>query len=135
MKQLRYVNFVEALAISTIMALIMVGMALGILCFRDYPGVLLHPGVVLMVAVLFIIGSVFFNSLDGNRVKSLVSGGVFSIMSTLLILCVGGGILFSWNGGAGSSAGMPNINTLTSSIAVCMIISMVMVNLLISKEW
>ncbi|WP_440953462.1 heat-shock protein [Methanococcoides sp. FTZ1] len=122
--------FLQALAVSGTMSIFMIGMAIGvmnIISTRISP----MPSymILLIFAVIFIVGSVFFEKRGADQIGALIGGCVVSLASTISIFSFFGGVDFVLNGGL-TELGP---DRLISALAICMIASMLLVKLLSYK--
>lgn len=105
------------------MAMVMLGIAFGIIYMFEFENSPIHPAFVLMIgAISFIMGSAFFNSRGAHQLKSLIGGGVIGISSTFVIVSIAGSIRYA-DAIYGTNDG-PSWEMLVSMLAVCMIASM-----------
>jgi len=119
-----YSHFLEALIVSTAIAFLMLAIAFGLI-YMDVEGTPIPDQYLLLIfALTFIIGSVFFEKHNFNRITSLIYGGLFSASATFVITAVVGGLRYVIN------EDLPESSVIISALAVCMIISMVIINLL-----
>jgi hypothetical protein len=106
------------------MSLTMIAVALGIIYLFDTGLPLPAPVILLVFAIGFILGSVFFERRGAEHPWSLVGGALASMGMTFLVISIVGGILFIANG---SLSAIP-VNTVLYSLSACMIVSMVTLN-------
>jgi len=121
--------FVQALAVSTIMAVFMIGVALGIMDMVSAESSRLplpFPILLLIFAVIFITGSVFFEQRGADHVGSLAGGAIAAFGATFASASFFGGVVYVLNGGI-TTIGLGQI---TSALAICMIASMVIIKTL-----
>ena len=124
--------FVQALVVSTVMAVFMIGVALGIMGMVTAESNRLplpFPILLLIFAVIFITGSVFFEQRGADHIGSLIGGTIVAFSATFACASFFGGIMYALKGGI-TAIGMPQI---ISALAICMIASMVIVKLLQHK--
>ncbi|NOQ48211.1 MAG: heat-shock protein, partial [Methanococcoides sp.] len=78
--------FVQALAVSGTLSIFMIGMALGVMNIFS-TGIRPMPSsmILLIFAVLFIVGSVFFEMRGADQVGALIGGCVVSFAATISI--------------------------------------------------
>ncbi|MDD3421299.1 MAG: hypothetical protein PHS47_03245 [Methanocellales archaeon] len=120
------------LAISVAMALVMLGIAFGIIYMFEFDSSPIHPAFVLMIgAISFIMGSAFFNSRGAHQLKSLIGGGVIGTSSTFVIVSIVGGIRYAY-AIYGTSDG-PSWEMLVSMLAVCMVASMIILEFVLYR--
>ncbi|UZE92063.1 MAG: heat-shock protein [Methanosarcinales archaeon] len=109
------------------MALVMLGIAFGVLYLFE-SGLPIHPALVLMIgAFSFIIGSVFFDAKGASQLRSLIGGGVIAISSAFIITAIIGSIMYCIGGK------LPGWEIMVSSLAVCMVASAVIIQLMIHE--
>lgn len=107
------------------MALVMLGIAFGVLYLFE-SGLPIHPALVLMIGALsFIIGSVFFDAKRASQLRSLIGGGVIAVSSAFIITAIVGSIRYCIEGK------LPGWEVMVSSLAVCMIASTVIIEFMI----
>lgn len=126
----RYSNFLEALTVSAGMAFLMLGVAFGLMFMNEEKKLPLdNPYILVILALTFIISTVFFEKQKVNRITSLIYGGLFSTFITFIIITVIGGVMLI-NTKTFPASNLPTSSEIISALAVCMIISMVIINLL-----
>ena len=114
------------------MALVMLGIAFGIIYMFEFGNSPIHPAFVLMIgAVSFIMGSAFFNSRGANKLNSLIGGGVIGISSTFVIVSKAGRIRYAY-AIYGINDG-PSWEMLVSMLAVCMVASMILLEFVLYR--
>nr|WP_209682479.1 heat-shock protein [Methanohalophilus levihalophilus] len=119
--------FFQALGVSFALAIFMIGMAMGIMQMASTKASPIPIAVILLIfAVIFIIGSVFFERRGADQIGSLAGGGFISMIATFALLSFFGGISFAFTD-AFLSLGWEK---LVSALAVCMIASMLIVKFL-----
>ena len=117
--------FIKTLATVTGMSLIMILVALGIVYLFD-KGLSLPASVILLIfAVFFTLGTVFFEKRGAIYPWSLVGGAIASTGITFLIMSAIGGIFYMASGGLSAI----HLNTILYSLSACMIISVITLNL------
>lgn len=117
-------HFAGALIVSTVMALIMMGAAYGIMYLFSQGSPLPSYLILLIIAISFIVGSTYFDRRGADQMYSMIGGGVVSLAAAFLIISVVGGIRYIMeNGGPGAEQGV-------SGLAVCMIFSMILIKTL-----
>ena len=122
----RYSHFLEALLLSTGLAFLMICIAFGLMFIFEKGAPIDYPYILLIFALSFIIGSVFFEKKMANRLFSLFYGSLASLFVTFILTAIVGGIRFV----ADRDLDLPETEIIISSLAICMIISMVIINLL-----
>lgn len=122
------VNYViEALIASVTVALVMLGIAFGVIYMASY-GSPIHPAIVLMIgAISFILGSAFFDTRGAGQALSLGGGGIIAVSSTFVITAIIGGIQYGLDGR------LPGWYTLISMLAVCMVASMIILKFILNQ--
>ncbi|WP_292469142.1 heat-shock protein [Methanolobus sp.] len=121
--------FVQALVVSTTMAVFMVGVAFGLMNMvtsgLDVP----MPAMLLIFAVIFIAGSVYFESRGADYMGSLAGGAIVSLVATFSTTAFFSGVKYAVEGGI-SVLGWEQV---ISALAVCMIASMFLIRVLQHK--
>jgi len=103
------------------MSLAMISVALGIIYLFETGLPMPAALIFLILAVLFILGTTFFEGRGAVHPWSLIGGAVSSIAVTFIVISIVGGILYVVTGGV--SAIHPE--TILYSLSACMIVSMV----------
>ena len=116
--------FLQTLATVLGMSLIMIAVALGIIYLFDIGLPLPAPVILLVFAIGFTLGSVFFERRGAEHPWSLIGGALASMGITFLVMSIVGGILFVVNDGLST---IPT-DTVLYSLSACMIVSMVTLN-------
>ncbi|WP_292462217.1 heat-shock protein [Methanolobus sp.] len=122
--------FVQALAVSTVMALFMISVALGIMDMASSKTTPVPMAIRLFIfAIIFIAGSVFFENRGADYIGSMAGGAIASFIATFSATAFLTGLVHAWNGG---------IHTLwweqiLSALAVCMVASMFIIRFLQHK--
>ncbi len=116
--------FLQTLATVLGMSLIMIAVALGIIYLFDIGLPLPAPVILLVFAIGFTLGSVFFERRGAEHPWSLIGGALASMGITFLVMSIVGGILFVVNDGLST---IPT-DTVLYSLSACIIISMVTLN-------
>ena len=106
------------------MSLTMIAVALGIIYLFDTGLPLPAPVILLVFAIGFILGSVFFERRGAEHPWSLVGGAIASMGMTFLVISIVGGVLFV---ATGNLSYIP-VDTVLYSLSACMIVSMVTLN-------
>ncbi|MGM0771192.1 MAG: heat-shock protein [Halobacteriota archaeon] len=122
--------FLQALAVSGTMSIFMIGMALGVMNILS-TGVSPMPSsvILLIFAVVFIVGSVFFEKRGADQIGALIGGCIVSLAATISIFSFFGGVDFVLKDGLS----LLGWDRLISALAICMIASMLLVKLLSYK--
>ncbi|MDD2666164.1 MAG: hypothetical protein PHQ37_04200 [Methanocellales archaeon] len=114
------------------MALVMLGIAFGIIYMFESEKSPIHPAFVLMIgAISFIMGSAFFNSRGAHQLKSLIGGGVIGFSSTFVIVSIVGSIRYAY--AIYGTTGGPSWEMLVSMLAVCMVASMIILEFVLYR--
>ncbi|MDY6964743.1 MAG: heat-shock protein [Halobacteriota archaeon] len=121
----RYKRFIEALLLSTALAFLMLGIAFGLMYIFEDGTPIPYSYLLLIFALSFIVGSVLFEKQSFNRTFPLIFGGLFSFFATFIIAAIVGGIRYIFYNFTDFEA-----EIIISALAVCMIISMVIINIL-----
>lgn len=116
--------FLRTLVLVVGMSLTMIAVALGIIYLFETGMPMPTPLIFLIFAVLFIIGTTFFEGRGAVHPWSLIGGAVSSIAVTFIVTSIIGGILYVATGGLSA---IP-VETVVYSLAACMIVSMVTLN-------
>jgi len=119
--------FFQAIGVSFAMAVFMIGMAMGIMQMVSTKASPIPLALVLLIfAIIFIVGSVFFEKRGADQMGSLAGGGFVSMVATFALLAFFGGISFAFTD-AFLALGWEK---LVSALAVCMIASMLIIKFL-----
>ncbi|MDK2939008.1 MAG: hypothetical protein PWQ51_1172 [Methanolobus sp.] len=122
--------FVQALIVSTTMAVFMIGVAFGLMSMAREGSTPVPMAVMLLIfAVIFIAGSVFFESRGADYMGSLVGGAIISLVATFSATAFFSGVRFAIGGGI-TEIGSDQV---VSALAVCMIASMLLIRVLQHK--
>nr|WP_321496203.1 heat-shock protein [uncultured Methanolobus sp.] len=122
--------FVQALVVSTTMAVFMIGVALGLMSMAREGSTPVPMAVMLLIfAVIFIAGSVFFESRGADYMGSLVGGAIISLVATFSTTAFFSGVRFAIGGGITEIG----VDMVISALAVCMIASMFLIRVLQHK--
>jgi hypothetical protein len=122
--------FVQALAVSTTMAVFMIGVAFGLMSMAKSVSPPVSTAVILLIfAVIFIAGSVFFESRGADYMGSLVGGAIAALTATFSITAFYSGIRYALEGGI-TEIGLDQV---ISALAVCMVASMLLIRVLQHK--
>ena len=117
---------------SVVVALVMLGIAFGVI-YMDRYGSPIHPALVLMIgAVSFIIGSAFFDSRGADQVRSLIGGGVIALSSTFVIVSIAGSVMYAIYG-VNDSPFPYGWETMVSALSVCMVASMIILKFILNQ--
>jgi hypothetical protein len=130
-----YKKFLRALVISAALALAMIYIALGLMFFakEGIPWANQLHFILLIAAVFFIIFTVFYESrskakdkgkdIAKSSLQSILKGFFLSICATFAVVAIACGVLFMIEGGVQVIGG---IEVFISALAICMIVSMVL---------
>lgn len=116
--------FLQTLATVLGMSLTMIAVALGIIYLFDTGLPLPAPVILLVFAIGFILGSVFFERRGAEHPWSLVGGAIASMGMTFLVISIVGGILFVATGNLSTI----HTDTVLYSLSACLIVSMITLN-------
>ena len=116
--------FLRTLVIVVGMSLAMIAVALGIIYLFETGLPMPAPLIFLIFAVLFILGTTFFEGRGAVHPWSLIGGAVSSIAITFIVTSIVGGILYAVTGGLSA---IP-VETVLYSLSACMVVSMVTLN-------
>lgn len=119
-------KFVKALGISIVLALGMISLVFGAISLVGGNGNPVPlPALLMAFAIVFILGSVFFEDRGAERVGALVGGCIAAAVLTLTLVLICGGVLFLLENGVETG-----VDKIVSMLAVCMIIGMATFNYL-----
>jgi hypothetical protein len=121
--------FVQALIVSTTMAVFMIGVAFGLMSMATSGFDVPMAAMLLIFAVIFIAGSVYFESRGADYIGSLVGGAIISLVATFSATAFFSGVRFAIGGGI-TQIGADQV---VSALAVCMIASMFLIRVLQHK--
>ncbi len=123
-----YRKYLNTLAISVALAFLMLYIAFGLIYFTHYGNPVPMDLTLLIFAISFVICTVFYRSRLGEANISLFRGLFLAICSTFCLLAITGGLILTIEGE------IPELNVIISALAICIIISMVLLSLRESKE-
>lgn len=106
------------------MSVTMIAVALGIIYLFETGLPIPAPLIILIFAVGFTLGTVFFDRRGAEHPWSLIGGAIASTALTFIVISVMGGILYAATGGISA---IP-LDTVLYSLSACMIVSMVALN-------
>jgi hypothetical protein len=116
--------FAQAIAISTTMALFMIGVAMGIMTLLSTKTAPLPFAIILLIfAVIFIAASVFFENRGADHIGSLIGGGIAAFAVTFALTAFFTGVSFAFHGGIRDIGW----ERMISALAICMIASMLII--------
>lgn len=133
MKRLQGNHFVQAIAMSVMMALIMICVVFGVIYLLSPTGdnQIPAPLILLVFAVVFIYGSVFFEKQrDVDKMYSMVGGVIVALVVTFILITLGNGLYYAFFDNGLTDIGF---DKLLSSVAIGMIASMIAYNYLTYK--
>ncbi|MGP8321383.1 MAG: heat-shock protein [Methanosarcinaceae archaeon] len=113
-------KFITTLGISIVLAFGMISVVFGVIYLssgKDIPVPL--PALLMAFAIVFVLGSVFFEDRGADRVGALVGGGIVAAIVSLIMMLVCGGVLYLLTNGMETG-----IDKIISMLAVCMVIGM-----------
>lgn len=127
-------DFIKVLVIVLLMAFGMISIAYGILfMFKTEYGGPQFPippyFILLLFAIGFVLGSVFFEKRDAEFPWSLVGGAIASIVATFLLTAIIGGLKFIQRFGITN----PGLDALIYALSACIIVSLIILNLAAHK--
>ncbi len=126
-RPIRVNYFIGALIASVAVALVMLGIAFGVI-YMAGSGSPIRPAIVLIIgATSFILGSAFFDTRGADQALSLGGGGVIAVSSTFVITAVIGGIRY------GIAGYLPGWETMVSALSVCMVASMIILKFILNQ--
>lgn len=122
--------FVKTLSVSVLMGIFLVDMGLGLFEIFSTKASPLPPSLVLLIfAIMFIAGMVFYERQGMDPIGSLVGGGIAGFGLSFVLVSLVGGVQFALGGGI-SSLGWEQV---TSAVAASMVASVVMLKILSYK--
>ncbi len=113
-------KFITTLGISIVLAFGMISVVFGVIYLSsggDIPVPL--PALLMAFAIVFVLGSVFFEDRGADRVGALVGGSIVAAIVSLTMMLVCGGVLYLLTNGMETG-----IDKIVSMLAVCMVIGM-----------
>ncbi len=120
--------FLQALAVSTTMAVFMIGVAFGLMSiFRDGSSHVPLSITLLIFAVIFIAGSVFFESRGADYMGSLVGGAIGALVATFSTIAFFSGVKYAIGGN------ITDWQQVISALAICMVVSMFLIRFMQHK--
>ena len=117
-------KFTKALGISVVIALGMVSATFGVVslfakCGNPVP----LPVLLIVFAIVFVTGSVFFEERGADRIGAMVGGGIAAAMVSLVMVLICGGVVYLLAHGTETG-----VDKIASMLAICMVIGMVAFN-------
>jgi hypothetical protein len=120
--------FAQAIAISTSMAVFMIGIAMGIMTMLGTKNTPLPFAVMLLIfAVIFIAASVFFENRGADHMGSLVGGSIAAFAVTFAVTAFFTGVSYIIMNLGVKGVGDIGWDTMISALAICMISSMLII--------
>ena len=117
-------KFAKALGISAILALGMISIVFGVVrLFAEKGNPVPLPALLMAFAIIFVLGSVFFEGRGADRIGALVGGGIAAVAVSLVMVLICGGVLYLLENGM-----QTGIDRVVSMLAVCMVLGMVAFN-------
>jgi len=122
-------KFITTLGISIVLAFGMISIVFGVVhlfsvsSLEDLP--VPPPALLMVFAIIFVLGSVFFEERGADRVGALAGGGIAAAIVSLILMLICGGVLYLLTHGMETG-----IDRIVSMLAVCMVIGMVAFNYL-----
>ena len=122
-------KFITTLGISIVLALGMISIVFGVInlfsvsSLGDLPVPL--PVLLMVFAIVFVLGSVFFEERGAEWVGAMVGGSIAAAIVSLILMLICGGVLYLLTHGMETG-----IDKIISMLAVCMVIGMVAFNYL-----
>ncbi|MBP1908926.1 heat-shock protein [Methanolobus bombayensis] len=121
--------FVQALVVSTTMAVFMIGVAFGLMSMATNGLDVPMFAILLIFAVIFIVGSVYFESRGADYIGSLAGGAIISLVATFSVTAFFSGVRFAIDSGITEIG----LNQVVSALAICMVASMFLIRVLQHK--
>ncbi len=118
----------NTLAISVALAFLVLYVAFGLIYFTNRGNPVPTPLTLLIFAISFVICTVFYRSRSGEVPVSLLRGLFLAICSTFCLLAIIGGLILTMEGR------IPDLNMTISALAICIIISIILLSLRESRE-
>jgi hypothetical protein len=113
-------KFITTLGISIVLALGMISVVFGVIHISSGGGNPVPlPALLMAFAIVFVLGSVFFEDRGADRVGALVGGGIVAAIVSLITMLVCGGVLYLMTNGMDTG-----IDKIISMLAVCMVLGM-----------
>ncbi|MDK2831474.1 MAG: hypothetical protein PWQ75_1226 [Methanolobus sp.] len=126
--------FVQALIVSTTMAVFMIGVAFGLMSMTTNEDFSVSIPIMLLVfAVIFIAGSVYFESRGADYMGSLVGGAIISMVATFSATAFYSGVMFAIGVMGGDIETTVGFDQVISALAICMVASMLLIRILQHK--
>ncbi len=120
--EFRMENYIlKAFIASALLALVMMVLGFGLIHLFRYGAPLPVPVILIMAAVAFVLSASFF---ERYEVGSIVWSALVSIIVTLILTLLSGGIIYSF------ASNKPGWEEILSGVAICMIVAMTLLNYL-----
>ncbi len=138
-----YKKYLETLALSTALAVLMLFIAFGLMSFPQGEKTIPRHFILLLLAVFFVIFTVFYESKEREKERmkkkrkweegyqSLLKGLFLAVCATFAFVTTLAGIKYIQQGGIDAVGGM---EVLISTLAICIIVSMTVLILLKPHE-
>jgi len=124
MMKWEYRRYLNGVALSVALALLMLYIALGLVFLVERGNPVPMPFTLLIFAISFVICTVYYKSRGGGAiVESLFRGCFLAICTTFALIAVIGGLILTMEGE------IPELNMMISILALCIVISMVLLSL------
>jgi len=119
-----YRRYLNEVALSVALAFLMLYIALGLVFLVQRGNPVPMPFTLLIFAISFVICTVYYKSRGGGAiVESLFRGCFLAICTTFALIAVIGGLILTMEGE------IPELNMMISILALCIVISMVLLSL------
>ncbi|MCD5425267.1 MAG: heat-shock protein [Methanosarcinaceae archaeon] len=115
--------FINKFLISIVIAVFMLMVALGVVQGEIFIPI---PYILVLFAISFIIGSVFFENKGVNKLHSLIGGCIFALIVVFSIITFISGVEYLFN----DAVNTYGYELLISAFAICMIISIISYNVI-----
>lgn len=117
-------KFAKALGISIVIAFGMVSATFGVISlFAKGGNPVPLPVLLIVFAIVFVTGSVFFEERGADRIGAMVGGSIAAATVSLVMVLICGGVLYLLENGM-----QTGIDRVVSMLAVCMVLGMVTFN-------
>jgi hypothetical protein len=113
-------KFITTLGISIVLAFGMISIVFGVIYISSGVGIPVPlPALLMAFAIVFVLGSVFFEERGADRVGALVGGGIAAAIVSLIMMLVCGGVFYLLINGRDTG-----IDKIVSMLAVFMVVGM-----------
>ncbi|HIE31330.1 MAG TPA: hypothetical protein EYP67_02975 [Methanosarcinales archaeon] len=117
-------KFIRSLGISIVIAFGMVSATFGAInLFVEGGNPVPLPVLLMAFAIVFVLGSVFFEERGADRIGALIGGGIAAAVVSLVLVLICGGVIYLL-----IHATETGVDKIASMIAVCMVIGMAALN-------